>query len=488
MTDSTSAPATVRFARLPRAGLLLGLSAARVACIAAAAAVLIPSLFMAGTDGRSGSRPPLWAGALALAFVRYQRSAADRVHPDRGPLPGSTSHRTDTVPGPARPAAPRRHTRPPRRRRRSAVPHRRGERDRHGPRPARADPDRGRRRPAPGIRAAVRRRAGPASARLGPRPRPASPRRAPAPASRCSRSPCRTPAAASPAGGRATGSSQPPHGRLQQYEELMTHRAHRRVNPPHTRSRCPSTCAKRSRPHPPGRPRPARGGRLPAPGDDLLRGGPARGRPRRSTTWFDETELAATLRTAYEPGYDADRRATRRSWSAPARSPWTSTGTTSGTTRVTPRCCGSASGRGSPRRRPSCTRWSSRPASARRSRSPLQPVPADAGHARHPQGQGRVRHRGGAEGPDRRHRRPVRQRRARRRPRPRTRAHQRPRRHPVHRPASPSPRRPRTSSRPPSPRSRAPRSSAAARPRRLYGQQARAFVAAALPLARKVSR
>ena len=71
MTDSTSAPATVRFARLPRAGLLLGLSAARVACIAAAAAVLIPSLFMAGPTGL-GLTTPLWAVALALAFVRYQ--------------------------------------------------------------------------------------------------------------------------------------------------------------------------------------------------------------------------------------------------------------------------------------------------------------------------------------------------------------------------------------------------------------------------------
>ena len=69
MSDSTAAPATVRFARLPRRGLLMGLSASRVACIAAAAAVLIPALFLAGPTGLALTSP-LWSCGLALAFAR----------------------------------------------------------------------------------------------------------------------------------------------------------------------------------------------------------------------------------------------------------------------------------------------------------------------------------------------------------------------------------------------------------------------------------
>ncbi len=70
MTDSTVPPATVRFARLPRRGLLLGLSAPRVACIATAVAILVPSLFLAGQMGLLLASP-LWVGGLALAFVRH---------------------------------------------------------------------------------------------------------------------------------------------------------------------------------------------------------------------------------------------------------------------------------------------------------------------------------------------------------------------------------------------------------------------------------
>ena len=110
------------------------------------------------------------------------------------------------------------------------------------------------------------------------------------------------------------------------------------------------------------------------------------------------------------PPYAAAGRARPRgqAWTAPARSPSTSTGTTCAMTPASPRCCGSASGRGSTRPRPSCTRWSSRPASARRSRSPRR-------RSRPRQAMRDIRKakveyadRGGAEGPDRRHRRPVR--------------------------------------------------------------------------------
>lgn len=70
MTENTHSPFTVRFARLPRRGLLLGLSAARVACLALACVVFVPSIFVAGTAGL-GITSPLWAGLIALAFVRW---------------------------------------------------------------------------------------------------------------------------------------------------------------------------------------------------------------------------------------------------------------------------------------------------------------------------------------------------------------------------------------------------------------------------------
>jgi hypothetical protein len=70
MTDTTSKPFTVRFARLPRRGLLLGLSAPRVACVAAALLILVPTMFTAGVAG-AVLIAPVWGGLLALAFVRW---------------------------------------------------------------------------------------------------------------------------------------------------------------------------------------------------------------------------------------------------------------------------------------------------------------------------------------------------------------------------------------------------------------------------------
>lgn len=70
MTENTNTPFTVRFARLPRRGLLLGLSAPRVACVALACAVLVPALFTAGPLGVAVTSPA-WAGLVALAFVRW---------------------------------------------------------------------------------------------------------------------------------------------------------------------------------------------------------------------------------------------------------------------------------------------------------------------------------------------------------------------------------------------------------------------------------
>lgn len=98
----------VRFARLPQRGLLLGLSASRVACIAIAAAVATGAVFTAGPAGLAAT-VPVWAGLLALAFLRrggrpvveLLPTAAHfvtrhtmgqrrfRVHPDR-PRPAGT--------------------------------------------------------------------------------------------------------------------------------------------------------------------------------------------------------------------------------------------------------------------------------------------------------------------------------------------------------------------------------------------------------------
>jgi hypothetical protein len=72
MTD-TAAPTTpnlVRFGRRTSRGLLLGFSAARVACITGAAAVFIPSLMIAGILGTAATAA-LWVGLLAAAFVPW---------------------------------------------------------------------------------------------------------------------------------------------------------------------------------------------------------------------------------------------------------------------------------------------------------------------------------------------------------------------------------------------------------------------------------
>jgi hypothetical protein len=72
MTD-TAAPTTaklVRFGRRTSRGLLLGFSAARVACIAGAAAVFIPSLMIAGIIGTAATAA-IWVALLAAAFVPW---------------------------------------------------------------------------------------------------------------------------------------------------------------------------------------------------------------------------------------------------------------------------------------------------------------------------------------------------------------------------------------------------------------------------------
>lgn len=79
MTD-TGTPMTVRFARRPRRGLLLGLSAPRVACLAVAVSILIPAMFTAGALGGAVTLP-VWGGLVALAFVRVGGRVAVEAAP-----------------------------------------------------------------------------------------------------------------------------------------------------------------------------------------------------------------------------------------------------------------------------------------------------------------------------------------------------------------------------------------------------------------------
>jgi len=72
MTDTAPAtsPNLVRFGRRTSRGLLLGFSAARVACMATAAAVFIPSLLFAGIVG-TATTAVIWVSLLAAAFVPW---------------------------------------------------------------------------------------------------------------------------------------------------------------------------------------------------------------------------------------------------------------------------------------------------------------------------------------------------------------------------------------------------------------------------------
>ncbi len=183
----------------------------------------------------------------------------------------------------------------------------------------------------------------------------------------------------------------------------------------------------------------------------------------RAHPWLGEPDLAAILRTAYDPAYEQQEHAVARLADAgpvAVDEHWDHLRHDTGHSAVL-----------------WISEWPRVPAPAvlpprpgLPARDPQDPLPHPRtrprrpGHARHPQGQGRVRHRRRPEGPDRRPRRPVRLRRGQRRPRPRTRPDRRPRRHPLHRPPHRHRARPATSSRPPSPRSPAPPSSAAARP------------------------
>src|SRR6185503_8455185 len=105
MTDyDQPATPTVRFGRLQHRGLLLGFSAARVACIGLAVSVATPAVFVGGTLGLAVTGP-LWVSLLALVFVPWAGRPAIETLPTAAHvgvrrLFGQLSFRT-------RPAAPR---------------------------------------------------------------------------------------------------------------------------------------------------------------------------------------------------------------------------------------------------------------------------------------------------------------------------------------------------------------------------------------------
>lgn len=82
MTDATT-PMTVRFGRLPRRGLLLGLSASRILCLCVAVLVFVPAIFLGSATG-AGLTAPLWGGLIALAFVRWHGRPAVESLPTAG--------------------------------------------------------------------------------------------------------------------------------------------------------------------------------------------------------------------------------------------------------------------------------------------------------------------------------------------------------------------------------------------------------------------
>jgi hypothetical protein len=84
---ANSQPLTVRFGRLPRRGVILGLSTPRVACVAGAVATVVPLLTWLGVVGLLVSAP-LWATFLALAFVPWNGAAAIETLPTAGRFAG----------------------------------------------------------------------------------------------------------------------------------------------------------------------------------------------------------------------------------------------------------------------------------------------------------------------------------------------------------------------------------------------------------------
>lgn len=106
MTQSTQdvSPATVRFGRRSTRGMILGLSGLQVACIAVAATVALPALFTAGGTGLLATSF-IWVTLLVAAFAPWAGQPAVETLPTAGHFlvrraAGQTSYRV-------RPSKPR---------------------------------------------------------------------------------------------------------------------------------------------------------------------------------------------------------------------------------------------------------------------------------------------------------------------------------------------------------------------------------------------
>lgn len=107
MTDTAPTLSTamaVRFGRLPQRGLLLGFSAPRVFCIAGAAGTAIPMLFTMGVPGVVASAP-LWLTFMVLAFAPWHQRPAIEALPTAGHYLWRRARRQTKYR--ARPATPR---------------------------------------------------------------------------------------------------------------------------------------------------------------------------------------------------------------------------------------------------------------------------------------------------------------------------------------------------------------------------------------------
>ena len=82
MTDTTSSM-TVRFGRLPSRGLLLGLSTPRVACLGLAMLIFTAGIFLRGVFG-AAMTSPAWCAMLALAYARVGGRPAAEALPTLG--------------------------------------------------------------------------------------------------------------------------------------------------------------------------------------------------------------------------------------------------------------------------------------------------------------------------------------------------------------------------------------------------------------------
>ncbi len=167
----------VKFSRLSRRGVLLGLSGAQLVVVSIGAVVLVFALYFGGGPSLVFVSPA--PGAVRGARVGgRRRPQAHRVAPDRDALAVAIDRRATSVPSSDREASPGRDPGLARRRRPSSPVARPRERGRDGPRSPPGDVDGHRRRHAPGVHPARPDRAATTCHQLGTRARHRLPVRA----------------------------------------------------------------------------------------------------------------------------------------------------------------------------------------------------------------------------------------------------------------------------------------------------------------------